>query len=151
MQPSVIMSHHHHNARPIIDPQSTEPKAVISLACCTGSTALPTSLRCPVPHSPTLHRDYFLIPANYAAIARTSPLVARFGELLRKIWNPRNFKGQVRWAYVRGWLGSWLGERLGLVCRHRSHGVPPQTRKSGSGRKLMGLVRRPAGRWACEA
>ena len=38
-------------------------------------------------------RNYFLQPANYAA-AR-SKLVQRFGELMRKIWNPRNFKGQV--------------------------------------------------------
>jgi U4/U6.U5 tri-snRNP-associated protein 2 len=38
-------------------------------------------------------RDYFLVAANYSA-AR-SQLVQRFGELMRKIWNPRNFKGQV--------------------------------------------------------
>jgi hypothetical protein len=39
------------------------------------------------------HRDYFLIPDNYASCK--SLLVQRFGELMRKIWNPRNFKGQV--------------------------------------------------------
>ena len=39
-------------------------------------------------------RDYFLLPANYAACS--SPLVQRFGELLRKAWNARNFKGQAR-------------------------------------------------------
>ncbi|KAL6762204.1 ubiquitin-specific protease 39 [Haematococcus lacustris] len=38
-------------------------------------------------------RDFFLIPANYKDV--DSILVTRFGELLRKIWNPRNFKGQV--------------------------------------------------------
>ncbi|KAK9845987.1 hypothetical protein WJX81_007744 [Elliptochloris bilobata] len=38
-------------------------------------------------------RDFFLLPANYAACR--SPLVQRFGELLRKAWNTRNFKGQV--------------------------------------------------------
>ena len=38
-------------------------------------------------------RDFFLQPANYAA--SRSQLVHRFGELMRKIWNPRNFKGQV--------------------------------------------------------
>ncbi|KAF6264721.1 cysteine proteinase [Scenedesmus sp. NREL 46B-D3] len=38
-------------------------------------------------------RDFFLMPANYAGCR--SLLVARFGELLRKLWNSRNFKGQV--------------------------------------------------------
>ena len=38
-------------------------------------------------------RNFFLVPANYSG-AR-SQLVQRFGELMRKIWNPRNFKGQV--------------------------------------------------------
>ncbi|KAK9822309.1 hypothetical protein WJX74_006032 [Apatococcus lobatus] len=38
-------------------------------------------------------RDFFLIPSNYAACR--SVLVQRFGELVRKIWHPRNFKGQV--------------------------------------------------------
>eukprot|EP00249_Psilotum_nudum_P016444 c25828_g1_i1 orf=447-1442(-) len=38
-------------------------------------------------------RDFFLIPENYQNFK--SPLVQRFGELTRKIWHPRNFKGQV--------------------------------------------------------
>eukprot|EP00897_Mesotaenium_endlicherianum_P004520 jgi/Mesen1/4096/ME000215S03378 len=38
-------------------------------------------------------RDFFLMPENYAA--SRSPLVQRFGELTRKIWHARNFKGQV--------------------------------------------------------
>uniref|UniRef100_A0A7S0R5S7 Ubiquitinyl hydrolase 1 n=1 Tax=Chlamydomonas leiostraca TaxID=1034604 RepID=A0A7S0R5S7_9CHLO len=38
-------------------------------------------------------RDFFLIPDNYKSV--NSVLVLRFGELLRKIWNSRNFKGQV--------------------------------------------------------
>ncbi len=38
-------------------------------------------------------RDFFLQPSNYAHCR--SLLIERFGELLRKIWNPRNFKGQV--------------------------------------------------------
>ncbi|PNW70479.1 hypothetical protein CHLRE_17g721600v5 [Chlamydomonas reinhardtii] len=38
-------------------------------------------------------RDFFLTPSNYASCR--SPLVQRFGELLRKMWNTRNFKGQV--------------------------------------------------------
>ncbi|KAH7430598.1 hypothetical protein KP509_08G005200 [Ceratopteris richardii] len=38
-------------------------------------------------------RDFFLIPENYQMCK--SVLVHRFGELTRKIWHPRNFKGQV--------------------------------------------------------
>jgi U4/U6.U5 tri-snRNP-associated protein 2 len=34
------------------------------------------------------------------APARDSPVLQRFGELTRKVWNPRNFKGQVRGALV---------------------------------------------------
>jgi hypothetical protein len=33
------------------------------------------------------------MPANYAGCR--SLLVARFGELIRKLWNRQNFKGQV--------------------------------------------------------
>ncbi|KNA12437.1 hypothetical protein SOVF_125660 [Spinacia oleracea] len=38
-------------------------------------------------------RNFFLIPENYQDCK--SPLVHRFGELTRKIWHSRNFKGQV--------------------------------------------------------
>ncbi|KAI8475879.1 MAG: ubiquitin-specific protease 39 [Monoraphidium minutum] len=38
-------------------------------------------------------RDYFLVPANYGHCRST--LVGRFGELMRKVWNAANFKGQV--------------------------------------------------------
>ncbi|GLT83659.1 hypothetical protein SLE2022_019360 [Rubroshorea leprosula] len=38
-------------------------------------------------------RNFFLIPENYQH--RKSSLVHRFGELTRKIWHARNFKGQV--------------------------------------------------------
>ncbi|KAG8049643.1 hypothetical protein GUJ93_ZPchr0009g303 [Zizania palustris] len=38
-------------------------------------------------------RNFFLIPENYKH--SKSPLVHRFGELTRKIWHARNFKGQV--------------------------------------------------------
>ncbi|KAM7525136.1 hypothetical protein LguiA_015038 [Lonicera macranthoides] len=38
-------------------------------------------------------RDFFLIPENYKH--SKSLLVHRFGELTRRIWHPRNFKGQV--------------------------------------------------------
>ncbi|KAJ6841909.1 U4/U6.U5 tri-snRNP-associated protein 2-like [Iris pallida] len=38
-------------------------------------------------------RNFFLIPENYQNCK--SPLVHRFGELTRKVWHARNFKGQV--------------------------------------------------------
>lgn len=39
-------------------------------------------------------RNFFLLAeANYPDCK--SVLVQRFGELMRKLWNPRNFKGQV--------------------------------------------------------
>ena len=38
-------------------------------------------------------RDFFLLPANYAHVK--SPLVVEFGALIRKVWSPFNFKGQV--------------------------------------------------------
>jgi len=38
-------------------------------------------------------RNFFLLPANYAHIR--SALVVEFGALVRKMWSPFNFKGQV--------------------------------------------------------
>jgi len=45
-------------------------------------------------------RNYFLDEANYKGIVRppgdqSFHLVTRFGELIRKLWNPRNFKAHV--------------------------------------------------------
>ncbi|TGZ52491.1 hypothetical protein CRM22_010607 [Opisthorchis felineus] len=45
-------------------------------------------------------RDYFLNAVNYRGMSTTSSdqmhlLVQRFGELIRKLWNPRNFKTHV--------------------------------------------------------
>lgn len=45
-------------------------------------------------------RDYFLREDNYIGIKRPPGdnnviLVQRFGELIRKLWNPRNFKAHV--------------------------------------------------------
>ncbi|KAJ1521322.1 hypothetical protein ONE63_002998 [Megalurothrips usitatus] len=45
-------------------------------------------------------RDYFLREQNYAQVKRPPGdsvflLVQRFGELMRKLWNPRNFKAHV--------------------------------------------------------
>lgn len=38
-------------------------------------------------------RDFFLLPSNYEGCK--SLLVQRFGEIIRKVWNPKGFKGQV--------------------------------------------------------
>lgn len=45
-------------------------------------------------------RDYLLREVNYARVKRPPGdsmflLVQRFGELMRKLWNPRNFKAHV--------------------------------------------------------
>lgn len=45
-------------------------------------------------------RNYFLRVENYQGIKRPPGdqsilLIQRFGELLRKLWNPRNFKAHV--------------------------------------------------------
>ncbi|MEW5319670.1 MAG: hypothetical protein WDW38_010810 [Sanguina aurantia] len=40
-----------------------------------------------------LIRDFFLVPSLYSSCK--SPLVQSFGELLRKLWNTNNYKGQV--------------------------------------------------------
>lgn len=45
-------------------------------------------------------RNFFLKEANYPGVKRSSGdstylLVQRFGELMRKLWNPRNFKAHV--------------------------------------------------------
>ncbi|GFW69833.1 hypothetical protein TNCV_2549481 [Trichonephila clavipes] len=50
-------------------------------------------------HVPPL-RDFFLREENYGSLKRPPGdtlflLVQRFGELLRKLWNPRNFKAHV--------------------------------------------------------
>lgn len=42
---------------------------------------------------PAACSDFFLVPSNYGGVR--SLLVSRFGELMRKMWNGRNFKGQV--------------------------------------------------------
>ena len=39
-------------------------------------------------------RDFFLLPSNYERYQR-SALVREFGALVRKMWSPYNFKGQV--------------------------------------------------------
>ena len=72
----------------------TLPSPFALLVSCSQLLNLaPPPYRAPAP--PSARRDFFLTPSNYASCR--SPLVQRFGELLRKMWNTRNFKGQVRW------------------------------------------------------
>jgi hypothetical protein len=52
----------------------------------------------PTANPPPTARDFFLLPENYKSCR--SQLVHRFGELLRKLWNTRNFRGQVRGGSV---------------------------------------------------
>jgi hypothetical protein len=59
-------------------------------SCATNTTH-------PCPRTPC--RDFFLQPSNYKGVDNV--LVTRFGELMRKLWNGRNFKGQVGvWVWV---------------------------------------------------
>jgi hypothetical protein len=59
---------------------------------------------------------------------RDSPVLQRFGELTRKVWNPRNFKGQVRGALVpRVAWGARLQARTSSL---RSVSVTVATRRS---------------------
>ena len=57
-------------------------------------------------HTPPARSDFFLRPENYASCQ--SLLVQRFGELVRKVWNPRAFKGQVSPHEFMQARGSWL-------------------------------------------
>ena len=64
-------------------------------------------------------RNYFLDENNYKGIVRPPGdqgflLVTRFGELIRKLWNTKNFKAHVSphemlqvsvWWYGMVWLG----------------------------------------------
>ena len=64
-------------------------------------------------------RNFFLIPENYQHCK--SPLVQRYGELTRKIWHARNFKGQV-WSFdyfsevMVFWCLSFVSSFYLLIC-----------------------------------
>ncbi|CAM9119113.1 unnamed protein product, partial [Heterosigma akashiwo] len=83
-----------------LDGSSTLARDVFGVAYLPGYIGL-NNLRCTDFVSVTLHalahvaplRDFFLRPENYAH--STSPLVHRFGEVMRKIWSPHNFKSSV--------------------------------------------------------
>ena len=67
-------------------------------------------------------RDLMLRRCHAAGLpTRDSPVLQRFGELTRKVWNPRNFKGQVRCNGPAAWgrqrvlylWRTWLRAELG--------------------------------------
>ena len=66
-----------------------------------------SALGCPQALSRVLPlRVFFLLPQNYSSCK--SVLVQRFGALLRKTWNPRQFKGQVRlFGHVQACMSSF--------------------------------------------
>lgn len=62
-------------------------------------------------------RDYFLDEKNYAKIKRPPGdsvflLVQRFGELMRKLWNPRNFKAHVSPHEMLQAVVLWSGKKF---------------------------------------
>jgi hypothetical protein len=72
--------------------------------CCHHLSFIPTTAVIPLC---CRRRDFFLRPENYAGCQ--SLLVRRFGELVRKVWNPRAFKGQVsphEFMQASTWLGA---------------------------------------------
>ena len=71
-------------------------------------------------------RDYFLLPENYAHTS--SVLVMEFGALIRKIWSPHNFKGQVSPHELLQAAMSASGNRfkIGQQARIRSY-TPEKT------------------------
>lgn len=77
------------------------PVIVVSLHACCRAARMQAHRRvrnlrkliCGVRTAPPPRRDFFLWPDNYRDCK--SDLVRRFGEVVRKAWNPRAFKGQV--------------------------------------------------------
>lgn len=62
-------------------------------------------------------RDYFLDEKNYGKIKRPPGdsvflLVQRFGELMRKLWNPRNFKAHVSPHEMLQAVVLWSGKKF---------------------------------------
>lgn len=72
-------------------------------------------------------RDYFLDEKNYAKVKRPPGdsvflLVQRFGELMRKLWNPRNFKAHVSPHEMLQAVVLWSGKKFQFTEQgeHRS-------------------------------
>jgi len=77
-------------------------------------------------------RDYFLDERNYAKVKRPPGdsvflLVQRFGELMRKLWNPRNFKAHVSPHEMLQAVVLWSGKKFQFTeqgeYRHRQLGL----------------------------
>lgn len=65
-------------------------------------------------------RNFFLMESNYSKIKRPagdSPftLVQRFGELMRKLWNPRNFKAHVSPHEMLQAVVLWSNKRFQII------------------------------------
>lgn len=65
-------------------------------------------------------RDYFLMEKNYSHIKHPSgdsafTIVQRFGELLRKLWNPRNFKSHVSPHEMLQAVVLWSRKRFQII------------------------------------
>lgn len=65
-------------------------------------------------------RNYFLDEKNYAKIKHSSgdspfALVQRFGELMRKLWNPRNFKNHVSPHEMLQSIVLWSNKRFQII------------------------------------
>ncbi|KAG5673426.1 hypothetical protein PVAND_003474 [Polypedilum vanderplanki] len=65
-------------------------------------------------------RDYFLCEQNYSKIKHSSgdsafAIVQRFGELMRKLWNPRNFKAHVSPHEMLQAVVLWSNKRFQII------------------------------------
>jgi U4/U6.U5 tri-snRNP-associated protein 2 len=65
-------------------------------------------------------RNYFLEEKNYSKIKHSSgdspfALVQRFGELIRKLWNPRNFKAHVSPHEMLQSIVLWSKKRFQII------------------------------------
>lgn len=71
-------------------------------------------------------RDYFLDEKNYAKVKRPPGdsvflLVQRFGELMRKLWNPRNFKAHVSPHEMLQAVVLWSGKKFQFTEQGEYH------------------------------
>lgn len=65
-------------------------------------------------------RDFFLEEKNYSKIKHSSgdspfSIVQRFGELMRKLWNPRNFKAHVSPHEMLQSVVLWSNKRFQII------------------------------------
>ena len=76
-------------------------------------------------------RDFFLEPSNYRSCPST--LVQRTGELVRKLWHTKQFKGQASWQGRGRGGGQWRESRGGagapLLCLLEGRGSVASCRR----------------------